>query len=68
MRRTGARQRACTDDDTRSLIDLVGAHPGAAPMWPVTAGWGWFLLTALVTLAVLAGLATLVVQLTGWSA
>ena len=44
------------------------AHPGAAPMWPVTAGWGWFLLTALVTLAVLAGLATLVVQLTGWSA
>jgi hypothetical protein len=44
------------------------AHPGAAPLWPVTAGWGWFLLTLLVCLAVLGGLATLVVQLTGWSA
>jgi hypothetical protein len=44
------------------------AHPGAAPLWPVTAGYGWLMLTVLLCLAVLGGLATLVVQLTGWSA
>ena len=44
------------------------AHPGAAPMWPITAGWGWFFVTVSLCLALLAGLATLVVQLTGWSA
>jgi hypothetical protein len=39
------------------------AHPGAAPMWPVTAGYGWLLLTVFTVLAVVFGLMALIVAL-----
>ena len=44
------------------------AHPGAAPLWPFTAGPGWLLLTNLGITALLFALIALVVVLTGWSA
>jgi hypothetical protein len=45
---------------------MHAALPGSAPPWPLTAGYGWFLLTVTAGLAVLFGLATLVVVVTGW--
>jgi hypothetical protein len=44
------------------------AHPGAAPLWLFTAGYGWLLLASFTFTAVLFGLIALVVVLTGWSA
>jgi hypothetical protein len=42
------------------------AHPGTAPLWPITAGFGWLMLTVVVVLGVLVGAAALVVAVTGW--
>ena len=47
----------------RSTRHLQAAHPGAAPAWPLTAGFGWFVLTVALALLVLAGLAAGVVAL-----
>jgi hypothetical protein len=44
------------------------AHRGAAPLWPLTAGYGWLLLSSFAFTAVLFGLIALVVVVTGWSA
>ena len=44
---------------------LHKAHRGAAPLWPLTAGYFWFLLTITVVLLLAAGLATILVQVTG---
>ena len=41
------------------------AHPGAAPLWPVTAGYGWLLLTVFTVLAASAGVIAAVVALMG---
>lgn len=48
----------------RSTRVLQAAHPGAAPLWPLTAGFGWFVLTVSLALLALAGLAAGVVALT----
>lgn len=40
------------------------AHRGAAPHWPVTAGFGWLLLTTTTCLLAVAALVALVVALT----
>lgn len=44
------------------------AHPGAAPLWLFTAGYGWLMLTCFGITALLFALIALVVVLTGWSA
>lgn len=41
------------------------AHPGAAALWMVTAGFGWLMLTTFTAIAVVAALVTLVVLLVG---
>ena len=41
------------------------AHPGAAPLWPLTAGYGWFLLTVGTIVALLFGVLAAVVAVTG---
>jgi hypothetical protein len=41
------------------------AHPGAAPLWPLTAGYLWFLLTIGTIVAVLLGTLAAVVAVTG---
>lgn len=42
---------------------LQRAHRGAAPLWPLTAGFGWFLLSTLVVVLGLLGLVALLVAL-----
>lgn len=44
---------------------LQRTHRGAAPLWPLTAGYLWFLLSITVVLLLVAGLATILVQATG---
>jgi hypothetical protein len=44
------------------------AHPGAAPLWPFTAGYGWLMLASFGVTALLFALIALLVVLTGWSA
>jgi hypothetical protein len=41
------------------------AHPGAAPLWPFTAGYFWFLLAIGTIVAVFFGLLAVVVAITG---
>ncbi|MGY1688853.1 hypothetical protein [Geodermatophilus sp. SYSU D01105] len=41
------------------------AHPGTAPLWPLTAGYGWFLLSVATLVALLFGVVAAVVALTG---
>ena len=41
------------------------AHPGAAPLWPLTAGFGWLLLSTAVAIALVVGVVALVVTGTG---
>jgi hypothetical protein len=41
------------------------AHPGAAPLWPLTAGFYWFVLTVATIVALLFGVVAAVVALTG---
>ncbi|MGY1703942.1 hypothetical protein ACI79C_05150 [Geodermatophilus sp. SYSU D00697] len=41
------------------------AHPGAAPLWPLTAGFYWFLLTVATIVALLFGAVAAVVAVTG---
>jgi hypothetical protein len=41
------------------------AHRGAAPHWPVTAGFGWLMLTTSTAIGLVAALVTLVVLLLG---
>jgi hypothetical protein len=41
------------------------AHPGVAPLWPLTAGYFWFLLTIGMVVALLVGTLSVVVAITG---
>jgi hypothetical protein len=47
---------------------LQKTHPGAAPTWPFTAGYGWVVLSSMAIAALIIGVAALVVVVTGWSA
>lgn len=54
-----------SEERFRNTRVAESAHAGTAPLWPLTAGYGWFLLTVGSAVAAVIALLVLVLALTG---